>query len=131
MAWFGTAMLIATAPYVARATLDDIGVTSTSDAVPTDEIAMDDAGGVAEDAPADTSDLAEDATAPSSDAEIAGPRLPNGEPPPPPDLAADTGGCSCRSFSPPPSSSIPSSGPSSGHAAMLSVLALALLGRRR
>jgi len=38
----------------------------------------------------------EDATAPSNGDADPGPRLPNGEPAPPPDLVSDAGGCSCR-----------------------------------
>jgi len=58
-------------------------------------------------------------TDPTGDADP-GPRLPNGEPPPDPDLANDAGGCSCRT----------TSAALSAPAALMLVAAL-LLRRRR
>jgi MYXO-CTERM domain-containing protein len=45
--------------------------------------------------PADADNVIDAGNDPTGDADP-GPLLPNGEPAPPPDLASDTGGCSCR-----------------------------------
>ncbi len=90
LAWFATAMLLATAPFVARAQLDDdAGIGTTGPGV--DASSPFDGG----EGPgsSDASASLDGATSPDGDS---GPRLPNGEPLPPPYFAMDAGGCSCR-----------------------------------
>jgi hypothetical protein len=97
LAWFVTAMLIATAPFVARAQFDE-DASITPPELDTGMELVDTA--VVDVGTGELFDTGVDATtAPSGDTEP-GPRLPNGEPVPAPFLAADVTGCGCRNAPP-------------------------------
>ncbi|MGZ3475134.1 MAG: hypothetical protein ACXWUG_13140 [Polyangiales bacterium] len=91
LAWLGTGLLVATAPFVARAQLDEAGVLPDPFDTGTSSISNDTGTGPV------VIDSGFDADA--AEAAIPGPTLPNGDAVPLPDLAADTGkGCTCTSI---------------------------------
>lgn len=88
LGWVATGLFLVTLPFVARAQLDDAGF--VPDPIVDSGSPFADAGEGSTDASAFL-----DGGITMPDAEP-GTRLPNGEPGPPPYLAADAGGCSCR-----------------------------------
>jgi len=118
LAWLATAMLIATAPFIARAQFeDDVG---TDPGFPgTDSGSLSEGPGSTDAA----AYLDAGINSPTGDADP-GPRLPSGEPVPVPFLATDAGGCSCRA-----SGALDLAGRMGGFA--LALAGLAAFARRR
>jgi hypothetical protein len=117
IAWLGTGLLVATAPFVARAQLEEAGVlpdpfdSGSSTELDTGTLPTP----VVDSGLTDTGSVVGDA--------VPGPTLPNGEPIPPEDLVLDTSkGCTCTSIA-------TSAGTMLAPAPIL--LAAALLYRRR
>lgn len=101
LAWLGTALFVATAPFVARAQLEDSGLVPGP--------AVSDAGDDTSPPPVIPTDSGSDAsTSPTTDVATPGPTLPSGDAAPPPNLINDTGtGCTCSTVARPASSMLP------------------------